>query len=305
MRKSILKNFSIIMLFTLLFCSFNIVSFAEESTYPFDPFGIRKGFNIPNKFKDEIWINVDPIFNMELDNHLDYNFERDVKLEDIDAMILYKKDGDAVPVTITVIGNKITLQPLSLLEKNTTYYMTALIAGSKYWQGITTGTNIIDSQNVLDVSQYFENKSKVGNIEGTITWQYNNFIGTKPDVGARVALIPTGLNKDNDTKTFTLLMQQIPQGKHGIYTGQVDGWGNYKIQNVPVGEYYMLVFSQQTYGNTKINQYDEELLKEVLNDEAWKNLKLNFNIYKYTLRVVNIQENQTLNESHDFGNTCI
>ncbi|WP_244297227.1 hypothetical protein [Brevibacillus antibioticus] len=38
-----------------------------------------------------------------------------------------------------------------------------------------------------------------GSLKGTITWQYNDFVGTKPDVNARILLISKGYDKNTLT----------------------------------------------------------------------------------------------------------
>lgn len=146
---------------------------------------------------------------------------------------------------------------------------------------------------------------RTGSISGVITWQYNKYIGTKADVGAKIALIPTDLDKNSDNYLFALLLQQSPQGANGIYTGKADGYGSYKIDEVPVGKYYLLIYSNNTFSDGVVQEYDKQRLIGLFSDKSWTSLKNLLSIRKYELIEVEIKDGQTLTESYDFGNTYI
>ncbi|TQK73725.1 hypothetical protein FB479_102359 [Brevibacillus sp. AG162] len=65
-----------------------------------------------------------------------------------------------------------------------------------------------------------------------------------------------------------------PKGS-GLYTAKANGYGNYEIGNIPVGEYYIIVVSGKTHRDIR-QPVDEDFT---------------------------IEENQTLDFSHDFGYT--
>ena len=44
-----------------------------------------------------------------------------------------------------------------------------------------------------------------GNVTGLITWQYNDYVGTKPDVGAKVMLIPLN-HKPQEDDNYSMLL---------------------------------------------------------------------------------------------------
>ena len=147
--------------------------------------------------------------------------------------------------------------------------------------------------------------TSTGCIKGSVTWQYNKFIGTKADVGAKIALIPKNLNKNSDNPVFSLTLSQIPQGQNGIYTAKANGYGEYEIADVPVGSYYLLISSVNTNNNMTISSIDQQILSNLLSSMDWKFIQPTLKIHKYNLIKVQIEGGKTLTESYDFGNTYI
>lgn len=145
-----------------------------------------------------------------------------------------------------------------------------------------------------------------GALKGTITWQYNDFVGTKPDVNAKIFLI----RKDFDINTITDMEEKLfisieaaPKGS-GLYTAKANGYGNYEIGNVPVGEYYIIVVSGKTHRDIRqpVDEYFTSIFTPyVRNWEDFTLLSLGTNKYEFSL--ITIEENQTLDFSHDFGYT--
>ncbi len=81
--------------------------------------------------------------------------------------------------------------------------------------------------------------NKFGKVRGTITYFYNNYVGSKPDRGARVILYgDSGFSEET----------------------RADGTGNYIFDRVPVGEYdiYIESFytSEVTYGTVTVYEND-------------------------------------------------
>lgn len=143
--------------------------------------------------------------------------------------------------------------------------------------------------------------NNTGNVEGTLTWQH---IGTQGDVEARVALIPTDLDKSLDHSGFVTLVSQHPQGEHGIYTTKADGYGHYVLSDVPPGEYCLLFVSRNatTHSNEdNISLMAKPLLKPLFDDKEWESLKLKLMLYKHDVRAVKIKHGKTITESYDFG----
>lgn len=151
-----------------------------------------------------------------------------------------------------------------------------------------------------------QSKAPKGNIKGTITWQWNAYIGTKPDVNARVFLIPVGFDKLSLTQQEVndyVLTGKIP-AKTDLFYKNVDGFGKYEINGIPSGKYVIIVVSKNTTRNTaeKIPDAEANLIKSLIRDyslaeKSW--LTMN----KHKVETITITANQTLDYSTDFGYT--
>ncbi|GEC92824.1 hypothetical protein [Brevibacillus brevis] len=144
-----------------------------------------------------------------------------------------------------------------------------------------------------------------GSLKGTITWQYNDFVGTKPDVNAKILLIPTGFDKNTitDVEEGVFAIGTVPKNS-GLFAAKANGYGNYEIGNLPAGEYHILVVSAQTTRNIKepVDEYFTSILKPYIRN--WDSfVRISLLHYKYELSTITIEEDQTLDFSHDFGNT--
>lgn len=146
-----------------------------------------------------------------------------------------------------------------------------------------------------------------GNLEGAITWQYNEFIGTKPDVGADVYLIPKKLKKGSLTtdKLIKVADKKIKAESVGIHFASVNGRGDYKIKGIEQGEYIILVISQKTFRDFLTDYNDKtanKLLKPYIKD--WKNMTDGtLQMFKSVAEEITILPNETNDYSFDFGYT--
>jgi hypothetical protein len=144
-----------------------------------------------------------------------------------------------------------------------------------------------------------------GGVKGDITWQYNDFIGTKPDVGAEIFLIPADFNpskiSQNSLKSY-ILAGIIPPSSNLFYA-KANGYGRYEINKVPVGKYYLVISSAKTNRNPDDEIYIKELLKSRLGSsyQDFENFHLEFP--KHDLETITIEKDAVLDVSHDFGNT--
>lgn len=144
-----------------------------------------------------------------------------------------------------------------------------------------------------------------GSLKGTITWQYNDYVGTKPDVNAKILLIRTDFDKNTiaDEEAALFALGSAPKDS-GLFTAKANGYGNYEIGNLPVGEYHILVVSGQT--KRDLSQPIDEYVTSTLQPYArnWEEFSvLGLSANQYELSTITIEENQTLDFSHDFGNT--
>lgn len=77
-------------------------------------------------------------------------------------------------------------------------------------------------------------KKEPGSLSGNVYWKYNDYVGNKPDAGSEVFLYDT---------TFTTELRKVT----------TDVQGNWKLENIPVGEYYLLIRSNNTTNSPDIN----------------------------------------------------
>jgi hypothetical protein len=70
---------------------------------------------------------------------------------------------------------------------------------------------------------------KPGVITGNVYWKYNNYVGNKPDSGARIKLISFDKTQ-----------------KDSIFETKADVSGNYSISEIPPGKYFLIIESENT-----------------------------------------------------------
>ncbi len=110
--------------------------------------------------------------------------------------------------------------------------------------------NLFFSTLFLFISNYCF--SQTGIIQGNVFWKYNDYVGNKPDAGSRIYLYSK------------LSGSRIPQN----YKSDING--NFKIENLPSGKYFIIIVSKNT------NMSIEEIFQNVFQDP------INFeNIIKY------------------------
>jgi hypothetical protein len=143
-----------------------------------------------------------------------------------------------------------------------------------------------------------------GNLKGSVTWQYNNYIGTKPDVGAKVFLIPEKF-KNNNYKDLELFSMGITiPDKSNLHFAKVNGFGGYEIQDVPVGKYWILISSKNTTRNMDETTSFKPILLPLFGAKEYKTFELfNLSYSKHEYELIEIKKDKTLDFSHDFGNT--
>ncbi len=145
-----------------------------------------------------------------------------------------------------------------------------------------------------------------GNIKGAITWQYNDFIGTKPDVGAKIFLIPRSFdkNKISDLDANLYAMVGIVPQNSGLFFTKANGYGNYEINGMPIGKYVVVIVSDKTKRNPEepIDDYTTFVLKPLIKN--WDVfVQFNLDLKKFEVKEIEIKTNETTEYSYDFGNT--
>ena len=144
-------------------------------------------------------------------------------------------------------------------------------------------------------------KVKTGKVTGTVTYKYNNYVGNKADTGAKVILVSKSVTSLPDSLGLGLTYS-LPEGCYGV---KVDGTGNYTFDNVPVGEYYLVIISQNTNEKsdsvTGIGSWGGTY--SLFTKEGKENALLSAKIYKTRTTSITVFDGQTTTYSYDFGIT--
>lgn len=88
---------------------------------------------------------------------------------------------------------------------------------------------------------------KPGNLSGNVYWKYNNYVGNKPDSGSEIKLIAFDKTQ-----------------KDSIFKTTSDLNGNYTINDIPPGKYFLIIESKNTTDSPKnhldnLQNYSEDL----------------------------------------------
>lgn len=204
-----------------------------------------------------------------------------------------------------VNGNNVTLTvPAKIINGNTLVplrFISESLGENVKWDQATRTVYIgsIGVSNNVDTNA-------VGTLKGTVTYQYNKFIGTKPDVGAQIYIIPTNFDykayKEDDFKLY--IFAGITEGINNLYYAEAKGYGTYELTDIPVGEYLVIIVSENNTRNPDDPIYLEDTLKPLIgakNYETFKKFRLDFDKHKW--EVVEIKKDKTKDFSHDFGYT--
>ena len=146
-------------------------------------------------------------------------------------------------------------------------------------------------------------KIKTGKVTGTVTYKYNNYVGNKADTGALVILVSKSVTSLPDSLGLGLI-SGLPEGCYGK---KVDGSGNYTFDNVPIGEYYLIIVSKNTNENMdRVTGYGSwGGAYSLFSDKGKENALLNAKVYKTRTTSITVSDGQTTTYSYDFGITYI
>ena len=147
-----------------------------------------------------------------------------------------------------------------------------------------------------------EVRIKTGSVTGNVTYKYNNYVGNKPDTNSTVFLISKNVTSLPDSMawgwTFGL------ENYDGVYATEVDGSGNYIFNNIPVGDYYIVIISENTnsgFSSGKI--FWGASVYNMFSEEAKENADSTCRMHKIKSSSVKVQDEKTTTFSHDFGIT--
>lgn len=232
------------------------------------------------------------------------------------------------------VGNSDTLQ-VSISPNNTTEDKTVTWSSSDtdvvtVSNGIVTakkaGTATITAEaGSKNATCFVQVNQSYGTVSGSVTWHYNQYKGYVADTNAKVFLVP----KDGSASTYKhdndfsfsypsySFMQELQNNY--IYCAEVDGSGNYVINNVPIGEYITLIISHNSKGSAWFDAYDDSISDAP--DSYYESIADNFGtclnsstalalakstiMYRYTFGSIVVQRNQNVTLSHAFPYTYI
>ena len=161
--------------------------------------------------------------------------------------------------------------------------------------------------NRAKLSQIAYNPAYTGSLTGNVTWQYNKYIGTKPDVGADVLLVQQNHIPLDSDKTNFLLLTNINDPT--IHSAEVDGMGTYHLDNIPAGDYYLFIVSRNTNESPAMQNSNISLARAYLGgkitEEAFEKFLYSFKLHSVEMARITIKAGQTIRYSHDFGYTYI
>lgn len=112
---------------------------------------------------------------------------------------------------------------------------------------------------------------KPGSLTGNVFWKYNDYVGNKPDAGSDVKLYSL-TNKETNFKTTS------------------DVSGNYKIEEITPGKYFLIVQSNNTTDSPQV------LVSTILNNSSSLNFLFGFDEKKYSKE---INEIKSLQEAYE------
>lgn len=143
-----------------------------------------------------------------------------------------------------------------------------------------------------------------GKVSGAITWQYNQYIGTKADVGADIVAFPIGgFKKIKVENVFSATVSNSIANKYGLFSTRVNGFGNYSL-SLPEGKYYILIKSSKTTRNPdeKISSYVRTIMKKYTTNFKDDSI-LGLHIYNHKIEKITIKKGDTVDISKDWGYT--
>jgi hypothetical protein len=118
-------------------------------------------------------------------------------------------------------------------------------------------------------------KNSGGGVRGTLTYFFNSNQGNLPDTGAEVALVPGRLDVPSGAVVL-VLGPEITIGEKNVQavkTTAADGSGNFSLEDLPPGEYTVLLKSNHAKGATS-RDFGGKIRTEFVTVESGKTLDM-------------------------------
>ncbi len=149
----------------------------------------------------------------------------------------------------------------------------------------------------------------VGTVEATVTWQYNDYVGTKGDVDATMLLFPLNIRiqqPDRDLLAYRIVTPPCVR-KYAILDGRADGYGKVVIDNIPAGHYHGIIISGKTTRDitAPFSDVERASLSELIDGGMPKPRGMLALQKWFVVFDITVRRNQTTHISHDFGNTYL
>jgi len=169
--------------------------------------------------------------------------------------------------------------------------------------GVAKGTAVIKvkADNVFTLCNV-EVVEKVGSVTGTVTYKYNNYVGNKADTDAIVFLISKKVESLPDSMALGMTYE-LPEG---CYATRVDGTGKYQIDNVPIGDYVVILLSKNTNSGSKSGSlYWSYFIYSKFSEEGKGYADNTCYLHKIEYKNITVEADKTVTFSYDFGITYI
>jgi hypothetical protein len=154
-------------------------------------------------------------------------------------------------------------------------------------------------------------KPKPGKVRVTVTFKYNDYVGNRPDVDARVILISKDIpgNRSSNVNSWifspgidTVYKYHKEEfNRRGVYVGNVGGNGTVVIPGVATGNYSMVLVSNNTTGYPQLFESAERILNYYADDP--KLVHSTVVLHKFHFEDITVEAGEEFEISHDFGIT--
>ena len=169
--------------------------------------------------------------------------------------------------------------------------------------GIQVAAQPAPAQPAANPLNFFKKALKPGKARIHVTWEYNKYVGNRPDTGAVAILVPKGIQEKADffgldpislDRTFDMGKKTAQQ--KGVYAAKVGGNGAL-ISNVPEGDYTLIILSKNTNDSPAARNADEAKLADYFTGTGGAGL------HKMHFTDLTIVAGEEAEYDHDFGNT--
>jgi hypothetical protein len=153
--------------------------------------------------------------------------------------------------------------------------------------------------------------SRPGKVRITVTFFYNDYVGNRPDTGARVVLVSRRFQENFKSNLNSWLFDpgidtvykhdKEKFHRRGVYVGIVGGNGTVVITGVPAGDYSLVLVSNNTTGYPQMFESAERILNHYADNSTLVHSIVV--LHKINFEDITVEAGEELEISHDFGIT--